>query len=146
VEVVVGKEQQNSSNKDIIFLQHVYHAMIHHCIEQKPLEACGLLSGTDNVACTHWSMTNVLRSPNEFQMDNNQVELIFKRMKEKGEQLVGIYHSHPTTVPYPSPNDVIHANYPEAVYVIVSLSRIKPEVACFHIKQGLVTTVKYTLQ
>jgi [CysO sulfur-carrier protein]-S-L-cysteine hydrolase len=142
----VGGEQQSNFNKTIIFHPHIYTKMITHCIEQKPLEACGLLSGTNSVACTHWPMTNVLGSPDAFQMDNGQIEMTFKQMKDKGEQLVGIYHSHPTTAPYPSSNDVIHANYPEAVYVIVSLSRIKPEVACFHIDRGQVTQVRYTFK
>ncbi|MCH5586691.1 M67 family metallopeptidase [Shimazuella sp. AN120528] len=139
----MGKEQQ--TNLCFTFLPHVFSSMISHCMEQNPFEACGLLSGNNHIASTFWPMKNILRSPNAFQMDMDQIEITFKQMKEKGEQLVGIYHSHPTAAPYPSPEDVIHANYPEAVYVIVSLSQIKPEVACFRIQKGLVTQVQYTL-
>jgi proteasome lid subunit RPN8/RPN11 len=140
----VGGEQQNSSDELFTFHQNVYTAMIQHCITQKPLEACGLLSGKENIACSHWPMINIIQSPDEFQMDTKQIEWTFQQMETKGEKLVGIYHSHPTTAPFPSPYDVIHAHYPEATYVIVSLSQIKPEVACFHIDQGMVTPVLYT--
>jgi [CysO sulfur-carrier protein]-S-L-cysteine hydrolase len=144
---VAAGEQLSSFTKGVTFLKHVYTAMIDHCKGQKPLEACGLLSGISGIVYTHWPMTNVLCSPNAFKMDDQQIEMVLKQIKERQEQLVGIYHSHPTSFPYPSPNDVIHATYPEVFYVIVSLlSSINPEVGCFRIQHQQVTTVKYILQ
>lgn len=138
---VVGKELQTNQFEGIIFLPHVYQDMITRCLIQKPIEACGLLSGTKNMAITHWPMINVLQSPNHFQMDEKQIEDVFSQIQEKGERLVGIYHSHPTSIAYPSGGDIIHASYPEAIYVIVSLLKMTPEVSCFHISKGLVTSI-----
>jgi len=120
-------------NSRLVFLQSAYTKMINHCIKDKPLEACGLLSGKKKMVQTCWPMVNILHSQNEFEIDIQQIQVGFHKMKEKGEQLVGIYHSHPTTPPYPSPNDIIYADYPEESYVIISLCKTIPEVRCFHI-------------
>lgn len=122
-----------SENDDFIFLQDVYNSMTCHCLEENPLEACGLLSGKNRMAYTWWPMVNVLKSRNEFAMDTRQIEDTFRKMEDKGEQLVGIYHSHPNSPPFPSPDDIAYAHYPEAVYIIVSLYRTHPEVHCFRI-------------
>jgi len=54
-------------------------------------------------------------------------------MDAAGEQLLGIYHSHPVSQPYPSPTDRAEAHYTDAVYVLVSVRTAKPEVAAFRI-------------
>jgi proteasome lid subunit RPN8/RPN11 len=90
-------------------------------------------------------MANVLRSRRAFEMDLRQMKDVFGRIGEKGEQLVGIYHSHPTAPPYPSRSDVEHANYPEAATVIVSLSGAKPEVRCFRILHRQVIPVRHEI-
>ncbi len=49
----------------------------------------------------------------------------FKRFNEidnMGLDLVGIYHSHPTGLPYPSLIDISEAFYPEVVYLIWGMS------------------------
>lgn len=142
----MGKGPLNNQRGRIIFLSEVYYAMITHCLGQNPLEACGLLSGIDYVACTYWPMTNILQSPTQFQMDDQQIEDVFQKIRDKGEQLIGISHSHPTGLPFPSIEDVIHASYPEVVYTIVALAQTKPEVACFRIRQSKVTPVPFDVQ
>jgi proteasome lid subunit RPN8/RPN11 len=122
-----------TSDYDLVFHPDVYTAMIDHCLREKPLEACGLLSGKDQTAFTCWPMTNILHSHNAFEMDTGEIEDVFRKIREKEEQLVGIYHSHPTAPPNPSLEDIAHANYPEAAYVIVSLSDRSPNVRCFQI-------------
>jgi proteasome lid subunit RPN8/RPN11 len=42
-------------------------------------------------------------------------------MRELGQSMIGIYHSHPRSAPYPSPTDVAMAFYPDAFYFIISL-------------------------
>jgi proteasome lid subunit RPN8/RPN11 len=138
-----GMLRRITSDYDLVFRQNVYTVMINHCLREKPMEACGLLSGRGRTASTCWPMANILRSRNAFEMDTRQIEDVFRQMAEKGEQLVGIYHSHPTASPNPSPNDIAHANYPEAAYVIVSLSDISPEVRCFRILKPRVFPLRH---
>ena len=44
------------------------------------------------------------------------------KMRELGEELFAIYHSHPTTPALPSFYDLDEAAYPDALYLIISLN------------------------
>ena len=57
----------------------------------------------------------------------------FRSIEAAGEELVGIYHSHPLSQPYPSPTDRAEAHYPDTVYVLVSLRTATPEIRAFRI-------------
>ena len=57
----------------------------------------------------------------------------FRSIDAAGEELVGIYHSHPVSQPYPSPTDRAEAHYPDALYVVVSLRSGTPELRAFRI-------------
>ncbi|MDQ0246443.1 proteasome lid subunit RPN8/RPN11 [Bacillus fengqiuensis] len=113
--------------------------MIHHCIEHLPFEACGLLSGKEGKIDTLWKMDNVERSATAFSMDEKQIRCIFRMMEKREETLTGIYHSHPTGIPYPSVNDIVNHHYPKAAYFIISLAYEKPLVKCYSIQNGKVT-------
>ena len=41
--------------------------------------------------------------------------------EEQGDEMMGIYHSHPVSVAYPSATDAWNAHYPECIYFICSL-------------------------
>ena len=57
-------------------------------------------------------------------------------MRERGEQLLAIYHSHPrATDPFPSETDVRLAYYPTAVYLIVGLGNQEPCLKAFRISE-----------
>ena len=57
-------------------------------------------------------------------------------MRERGEQLIAIYHSHPrATDPQPSQTDVRLAYYPSAVYFIVGLGSEEPCMRAFRIRE-----------
>jgi len=58
---------------------------------------------------------------------------VFRSIDAAGEELLGIYHSHPVSQPYPSPTDRAEAHYTDVVYVLVSVRTAKPEVAAFRI-------------
>ncbi|GED71116.1 hypothetical protein BRE01_48180 [Brevibacillus reuszeri] len=80
-------------------------------------------------------MENTEKSPVAFAMDTRQLQKVLQKMSLKGEVLVGIYHSHPTAPPIPSREDIAFAYYPEAAYLILSLSANKPELCCYRILQ-----------
>jgi proteasome lid subunit RPN8/RPN11 len=59
-----------------------------------------------------------------------------RAMRERGETLFGIYHSHPRSAdPYPSATDVELAYYPEASYLIIGLGAESPVIRGFVIDQ-----------
>ena len=45
-----------------------------------------------------------------------------KTMRENGETLFAIYHSHPSAPPEPSIHDLEGLGYPDALYLIISLN------------------------
>ena len=89
----------------------VVREMLAACQSAYPAEACGLLGGVDGVAASHYGVLNVAAEPTErFEMDPvGQLEA-FRRIKMHGEELIAIYHSHPSTAAVPSKADLRHVS------------------------------------
>jgi proteasome lid subunit RPN8/RPN11 len=87
--------------------------------------------------------TNVHATPTtRYVIDPHEQLKAFRAIDAAGEELLGIYHSHPASQPYPSPTDRAEAHYPDAVYVLVSLRTNRPEIRAFHIDgEGFVSEV-----
>ena len=59
-----------------------------------------------------------------------------RQMRERGEELLAIYHSHPQSHdPAPSETDVRLAYYPNAVYLIIGLAGRQPVMRAFRISE-----------
>jgi proteasome lid subunit RPN8/RPN11 len=57
-------------------------------------------------------------------------------MRDRGEELLAIYHSHPRSAePAPSETDVRLAYYPQAVYFIIGLAGPGPVARAFRISE-----------
>ena len=50
-----------------------------------------------------------------------QTLLLQFAFEDGGDEMMGIYHSHPVSVAYPSATDAWNAYYPECIYFICSL-------------------------
>ncbi len=100
--------------------------IVDHCRSQAPLEACGLLSGRGSQVKTVHRMTNKDKSEEHYMMEPKEQFQVFKKLRETGGAVLGIYHSHPETEAYPSEEDKRLAFYPTTVYLIVSLTGEKP--------------------
>ncbi len=85
-------------------------------------EICGLIGGRDGHATTLYPITNVATDPrHRFRMEPREQIDAMRRMRDAGEALVAIYHSHPDAPAAPSATDIEEAGYPEAFHLIVSL-------------------------
>jgi proteasome lid subunit RPN8/RPN11 len=115
-------------------------------MQELPYEACGLLSGRENIFCSVWKIENINRSPNSFRMDIEQVRQVLTCMEERGESLLGIYHSHPTAKPFPSAEDIAYCNDSDVAYIIVSFSNGEPEIGCFQISGNRAVPIKVTVR
>jgi proteasome lid subunit RPN8/RPN11 len=102
-----------------------------HARDEAPREACGLLAGRGG------GISRVIRCKNvpttRYVIDPREQLRAFRSIDAAGEELVGIYHSHPVSQPYPSPTDRAEAHYPDVFYVLVSLRTGDPEVRAFRI-------------
>ena len=114
----------------------IYDAMIHHAKQGYPNEACGLLASQDGQpVCQFFPMRNLDEASISYFMDPKEQLQVFKKMRELGVQLRGIFHSHVASVAFPSQKDVRLAFYPEASYLIASLSdQTQPILRSFHIR------------
>ena len=113
--------------------QPQYEAIVGHCYDGLPDEACGLLGGpavgpmeepTGTITAV-FPTRNADASSRTYTVDGRDLLGAMRTMEERGEVLVGCWHSHTHTEAYPSPTDVrTAAANPNWIYVIVSL---KPE-------------------
>lgn len=121
----------------LILLKDVYFQMVRYCLSQRPFEACGFISGSNQIASRCWTIRNIERSPVSFTMDDGNIEETFRKMEENREELYAMFHSHPTAPPIPSAFDIEHVVYP-CSYIIVSLMGIRPRVQSYRIVEGKV--------
>jgi [CysO sulfur-carrier protein]-S-L-cysteine hydrolase len=117
--------------------QRMLDEIIEHAREDLPNECCGLIGGIDEKAETVYRARNEFASPFSYRVHgDDQYRIIEKEMRERGEELLAIYHSHTKSPAYPSQTDLNEAaSWPEQVYLIVSLAnREAPEVKAFWLK------------
>lgn len=113
-------------------------AIIAHARETFPSECCGLIGGEENGnARSIYSLRNIAPNPQTaYEVAPEELFSAQRQMREQGEQLVAIYHSHPRSAePLPSETDVRLAYYPAAMYLIVGLGGVEPSLRAFSISE-----------
>lgn len=106
--------------------------------EASPAECCGLIGGDARGKATNiYSLRNVAADRVvSYEAAPEELFGAQRQMRERGEELLAIYHSHPeSTDPKPSETDVRLAYYPQAVYLIVGLAGPQPVMRAFRISE-----------
>lgn len=114
-----------------------FEQIVAHGLEGKPLEICGFLAGkresTQSEASAVVGGIFPIESDDKSALTYSMNPLAQlraeKEIKANGMEIVGIYHTHPATQPYPSKTDVARAHwgetddlmFPEYSFLIVSL-------------------------
>ncbi|MGH9931685.1 MAG: Mov34/MPN/PAD-1 family protein [Pyrinomonadaceae bacterium] len=108
-----------------------------HARETDPAECCGLLGGADCRVNSIYPLRNVAADTVvSYEAAPEDLFAAQRQMRDRGEQLLAIYHSHPhAAVPAPSETDVRMAYYPQAVYFIVGLAGPQPVIRAFRISE-----------
>ena len=137
-----------SSTIRISFSEAQVNDIIAHAREASPHECCGLIGGlNEGKAQTIYRARNVAGDPlTNYEAAPEDLFAAQRNMRERGEQLLAIYHSHPrSSDPQPSVTDVRLAYYPSAVYLIVGLGAPEPCLRAFRIdeREGEWTRVEY---
>lgn len=103
-----------------------------------PNECCGLIGGDGERATSLYPMRNVAANAQvAYEAAPEDLFAAQRQMRERGEELLAIYHSHPrATEPQPSETDVRLAYYPKAIYFIVGLSGAHPVMRAFKISEA----------
>jgi proteasome lid subunit RPN8/RPN11 len=112
--------------------------MCAHAEGAQPSECCGLIGGTeDGQARSVYRLSNVATDQRVgYEAAPKELFNAQRLMRERGEQLLGIYHSHPrTSEPVPSETDVRLAYYPSAIYFIIGLDDGRARLRAFRISE-----------
>ena len=98
--------------------------LLHQAQISPDVEICGLIgANAHGQPCTCYPITNSADTPQQrFLLDASQQIAAMKQIRDKGETLFAIYHSHPKTPAIPSAFDIEQAVYPEALHFIISLN------------------------
>ena len=109
--------------------------LVAHAREDAPNECCGYFWAEDGGLKGVTRAENPRKSPYGYEFDFPTLSAV-NELDE--EYQVGTYHSHPRSSAEPSQTDINLANYPDLLYVIVSLEG-EPHVRAWWIREGKVT-------
>lgn len=98
----------------------VLDELLAHARREAPNECCGILIGTAGRIERAMPARNTLGSPTRYQIHPEDQFAAIRSARERGESVVGFYHSHPSSPPLPSAVDRVEAAYPGHCYLIVS--------------------------
>jgi len=131
----------------------ILQALIDHARAEYPNEACGLIVGDRPAAAggrvLRFEPTrNAAASPYRYEIHPDDLYRLTVATDDADETFWGIVHSHTHTPAVPSPTDLGLAFYPDALYILVSLSEDDrdpvtgtPSVRAWRIVEGAVHEV-----
>ena len=111
-----------------------YESLRRHGEETYPHECCGVLlghfteDGTRHVTSTaRCGNTRVDSAHNRYNIDPRELIRLQREGRERGEDIVGFYHSHPDHPALWSSTDLAEAHWIGCSYVITSVEKGKAE-------------------
>lgn len=125
----------------------IVNQILHHAQQSETEETCGLISGKNGEFRHCHAVANVAGDRRRlFQMDpKGQIDAM-RHIREAGEELMAIYHSHPDAPALPSATDIEQDDYPEVLYLIVSLTtKGVLELRGFYIRNNRVAEVPISI-
>jgi proteasome lid subunit RPN8/RPN11 len=104
-----------------------------HAQKNPDEEICGLISSKNEAAARYYQITNTAENKSQrFEMNGSQQIAAMKQMREQGEELMAIVHSHPDAPAIPSALDKEDNHSPDVYYLVVSLdTKGVLELRCF---------------
>lgn len=130
------------SDRFITITDTVRASIQEHALLARPSECCGLLSGSNGLITDIHPLRNDAEKPEtRYFATPEELFAAMRRIRETGQSLLGVYHSHPRTQAYPSASDVEMAFYPEAFYFIISLDP-QVELRAFKIEDSRIEDVE----
>ncbi len=111
--------------------------MISEAKDKAPVEACGILVGQGGRVTEFYRMSNTDNSSVHFMMAPEEQFAVAREVRDRGLEVLAIFHSHPATDARPSAEDIRLALTEEVTYMILSLlDTDKPVLKGFLIEDG----------
>jgi len=95
-------------------------SLTEHAENEEPNESCAILFGKDSLVSEVFLTKNIEESPVNFTISNEQLIEGYKIAEEKRVEVIGIFHSHPNSIAYPSNTDKKFMQSNPVVWVIYS--------------------------
>ena len=102
--------------------------MVAHCVRESPLECCGILGGVRPRVSSFHPLRNDAASETRYNADPQDLIEAVVALRERGAEILAIYHSHPRWQAVPSQTDLRENHYGPVPRIIVSLIGETPEV------------------
>jgi desampylase len=133
---VNGKLESGSDHR-VTIARSALDELVAHARVEAPSECCGLLLGGGLSIVEAVRTTNIASNRYARFVVNPRDHIDLRRTaRARGLAVVGFYHSHPRSPAVPSTSDLAEASYPGHLYLIVSLSASRPEVAVYRLDDG----------
>jgi proteasome lid subunit RPN8/RPN11 len=122
-----------------------YRAIVAHCFDGLPDEACGMLAGPMERGEPTGAVTQVYpcrnadASARTYTVEPRDLLRAMRDAEAHGDDIIGVWHSHTHTDAYPSQTDVRQAVDPAWIYVLVSLRHGEPALRAYRIRDGAIT-------
>lgn len=109
--------------REVVHLPRPLVNQLLHLAQDAPdREVCGLIGARDGLPNQRHPVRNIADDPaRHFLLDAGEQIAILRELRERGEELFAIFHSHPDAPAVPSAEDVDMAAYPQALHLIISL-------------------------
>ena len=130
----------------LVLSSSIIESMIEHARREAPRECVGLLGGHNRRVTSTYPLENESAQPEIEFFVGVGLFAPQKMMRERRQDLVGIYHSHPSGTAYPSKKDLERNYYQGVVHVIISLAEGEPVVRAFELGDGKVEDVVLSLE
>ncbi|MGY6215154.1 Mov34/MPN/PAD-1 family protein [Methylolobus aquaticus] len=105
-----------------LFPRALINRILHHAQAQAACEVCGLIGAREGTPTTVYPVDNVAEQrESRFALDPQQQIAAMRTMRERGEVLFAVFHSHPAAPAEPSTLDLQQLGYPDALHLIISL-------------------------
>jgi proteasome lid subunit RPN8/RPN11 len=132
--VVNGHASEHPGPSSVELPSAIREAIVAQARAEYPNEACGLIIGDRPAAdggraLSYVPTRNKAASPYRYEIDPADLYRLTIETDDAGEVFWGIVHSHTHSPAVPSPTDVGLAFYPDALFLLVSLSDDEADAA-----------------
>ena len=110
--------------KSIVLLQNHIGLLTDHAKRNIPNESCAILFGkieNENFIVKDVFLTkNIENSPVNFTISNDELITAYGEAEKRKLDVIGIFHSHPDSIAYPSPTDKKYMEINPVPWIIFS--------------------------
>jgi proteasome lid subunit RPN8/RPN11 len=125
----------------VLISSNVIAEMLDHARAEAPRECCGLLIGKGESVVRSVRARNLDVKATRYLIDPEDHFAAIRSARADGLEVIGAYHSHPSSAPIPSATDIAEADSgSDFLYVIVSL--VDDDVQAYRIANGQFVSIR----